>query len=136
MQIHNTSNSSSKSSDYISQYRDKCCTCFLPGPLQVRLAIAEKGLRCEEYDVSLPLSEHNEPWFMNLNPTGEVPVLVHDGSVICDPTHIVDYLEQNFSDGEAAERCQAVGRNPLLMQSFPLSPLTVAFFFLFSPAWI
>lgn len=67
---------------------------------QVRLAIAEKGLCCEEYDVSLPLSEHNEPWFMHLNPTGEVPVLVHDDNVICDPTQIMDYLEQNFNDGE------------------------------------
>ena len=65
--------------------------------LQVRLAIAEKGLRCEEYDVSLPLSEHNEPWFMHLNPTGEVPVLVHDENVICDPTQIMDYLEQTFN---------------------------------------
>lgn len=70
----------------------------------MRLAIAEKGLLCEEYDVSLPLSEHNEPWFMNLNPTGEVPVLVHDGSVICDPTQIVDYLEQSFRDGKAKLR--------------------------------
>ncbi|XP_060950154.1 ganglioside-induced differentiation-associated protein 1 [Limanda limanda] len=65
---------------------------------KVRLAIAEKGLHCQEYDVSLPLSEHNEPWFMRLNPTGEVPVLVHDDNVICDPTQIVDYLEQNFND--------------------------------------
>lgn len=65
---------------------------------QVRLAIAEKGLQCEDYDVSLPLSEHNEPWFMRLNPTGEVPVLVHDNHVICDPTQIMDYLEQNFCD--------------------------------------
>ncbi|XP_059182949.1 ganglioside-induced differentiation-associated protein 1 isoform X2 [Centropristis striata] len=65
---------------------------------KVRLAIAEKGLRCEEYDVSLPLSEHNEPWFMHLNPTGEVPVLVHDENVICDPTQIMDYLEQRFND--------------------------------------
>lgn len=68
--------------------------------LQVRLAIAEKGLHCEEYDVSLPLSEHNEPWFMHLNPTGEVPVLIHNDNVICDPTQIMDYLEQNFNDGE------------------------------------
>ncbi|KAG5850193.1 hypothetical protein ANANG_G00079640 [Anguilla anguilla] len=65
---------------------------------KVRLAIAEKGLKCEEYDVSLPLSEHNEPWFMRLNPAGEVPVLVHDDNVICDPTQIMDYLEQNFRD--------------------------------------
>lgn len=66
----------------------------------MRLAIAEKGLQCEEIDVSLPLSEHNEPWFMRLNPTGEVPVLVHNDSVICDPTQIMDYLEQNFCDGK------------------------------------
>ncbi|XP_076014359.1 ganglioside-induced differentiation-associated protein 1 [Genypterus blacodes] len=65
---------------------------------KVRLAVAEKGLRCVEYDVSLPLSEHNEPWFMRLNPTGEVPVLVHDDDVICDPTQIMEYLEQNFRD--------------------------------------
>uniref|UniRef100_A0A1A7WMG2 Ganglioside-induced differentiation-associated protein 1 n=1 Tax=Iconisemion striatum TaxID=60296 RepID=A0A1A7WMG2_9TELE len=65
---------------------------------KVRLAIAEKGLRCEEYDVSLPLSEHNEPWFMKLNPAGEVPVLVHNDTVICDPTQIMDYLEENFKD--------------------------------------
>ncbi|KAA0704812.1 Ganglioside-induced differentiation-associated protein 1 [Triplophysa tibetana] len=63
---------------------------------KVRLAIAEKGLKCGEYDVSLPLSEHNEPWFMRLNPSGEVPVLVHNDNVICDPTQIMDYLEQNF----------------------------------------
>lgn len=72
--------------------------------LQVRLAIAEKGLHCEEYDVSLPLSEHNEPWFMRLNPTGEVPVLVHNDNVICDPTQIMDYLEQNFNDGETEKK--------------------------------
>ncbi|XP_055738164.1 ganglioside-induced differentiation-associated protein 1 isoform X3 [Salvelinus fontinalis] len=65
---------------------------------KVRLAIAEKGLSCEEYDVSLPLSEHNEPWFMRLNPAGEVPVLVHHDNVITDPVQIMDYLDQNFRD--------------------------------------
>ena len=70
--------------------------------LKVRLAIAEKGLKCEEYDVSLPLSEHNEPWFMRLSPTGEVPVLVHDDQIICEPTQILDYLEQTFQDGKHA----------------------------------
>ncbi|TSK98365.1 Ganglioside-induced differentiation-associated protein 1 [Bagarius yarrelli] len=65
---------------------------------KVRLAIAEKGLQCKEYDVSLPLSEHNEPWFMRLNPAGEVPVLVHDDRVVCDPVQIMDYLEENFND--------------------------------------
>lgn len=76
------------------------CTLCVVCVLQVRLAIAEKGLQCKEYDVSLPLSEHNEPWFMRLNPAGEVPVLVHDDRVICDPTQIMDYLEETFNDGK------------------------------------
>nr|XP_015208881.1 PREDICTED: ganglioside-induced differentiation-associated protein 1 isoform X2 [Lepisosteus oculatus] len=65
---------------------------------KVRLAIAEKGLKCKEYDVSLPLSEHNEPWFMRLNPAGEVPVLTHNDNIICDATQIIDYLDQTFKD--------------------------------------
>ncbi|XP_028356126.1 ganglioside-induced differentiation-associated protein 1-like [Physeter macrocephalus] len=67
---------------------------------KVRLVIAEKALKCEEHDVSLPLSEHNEPWFMRLNSTGEVPVLIHGENIICEATQIIDYLEQTFLDGD------------------------------------
>ncbi|XP_062921310.1 ganglioside-induced differentiation-associated protein 1 isoform X3 [Mobula hypostoma] len=65
---------------------------------KVRLVIAEKGLKCEEYDVNLPLSEHNEPWFMRLNPAGEVPVLIHGENIICESALIIDYLESKFED--------------------------------------
>ncbi|KFP25473.1 Ganglioside-induced differentiation-associated protein 1, partial [Colius striatus] len=68
--------------------------------LQVRLAIAEKGLKCEEHDVNLPLSEHNEPWFMRLNSSGEVPVLIHGENIICEATQIIDYLEATFVEEE------------------------------------
>uniref|UniRef100_A0A8C8RRG6 Ganglioside-induced differentiation-associated protein 1 n=1 Tax=Pelusios castaneus TaxID=367368 RepID=A0A8C8RRG6_9SAUR len=63
---------------------------------KVRLVIAEKALKCEEHDVSLPLSEHNEPWFMRLNSSGEVPVLIHGENIICEATQIIDYLEETF----------------------------------------
>ncbi|XP_067409693.1 ganglioside-induced differentiation-associated protein 1 isoform X1 [Emydura macquarii macquarii] len=63
---------------------------------KVRLVIAEKELKCEEHDVSLPLSEHNEPWFMRLNSSGEVPVLIHGENIICEATQIIDYLEETF----------------------------------------
>uniref|UniRef100_A0A8C3RX42 Ganglioside-induced differentiation-associated protein 1 n=1 Tax=Chelydra serpentina TaxID=8475 RepID=A0A8C3RX42_CHESE len=65
---------------------------------KVRLVIAEKALKCEEHDVSLPLSEHNEPWFMRLNSSGEVPVLIHGENIICEATQIIDYLEETFVD--------------------------------------
>ncbi|KAM7175113.1 ganglioside-induced differentiation-associated protein 1 isoform 2-T7 [Macrochelys suwanniensis] len=70
----------------------------MPSIDQVRLVIAEKALKCEEHDVSLPLSEHNEPWFMRLNSSGEVPVLIHGENIICEATQIIDYLEETFVD--------------------------------------
>lgn len=69
------------------------------------MVIAEKALKCQEHDVSLPLSEHNEPWFMRLNSTGEVPVLVHGENIICEATQITDYLEQTFLDGNVKAIC-------------------------------
>ncbi|KAM4692482.1 ganglioside-induced differentiation-associated protein 1-like 1 [Rhinophrynus dorsalis] len=63
---------------------------------KIRLVIAEKGLPCDERDVSLPLSEHKEPWFMRLNLGEEVPVVIHGDNIISDYNHIIDYIENNF----------------------------------------
>ncbi|KAG7248263.1 hypothetical protein CRUP_001734, partial [Coryphaenoides rupestris] len=64
----------------------------------VRLAIAEKGLQCEEYDVSLPLSEHNEPWFMRLNPAGEVPVLVRCPRLVPEEGSTYSHRVQHYRE--------------------------------------
>ncbi|XP_063281670.1 ganglioside-induced differentiation-associated protein 1-like 1 [Pelobates fuscus] len=63
---------------------------------KIRLVIAEKGLPCDERDVSLPLTEHKEPWFMRLNLGEEVPVVIHCDNIISDYNQIVDYIENNF----------------------------------------
>lgn len=86
--------------DVLAENSSNPCELF-----QVRLVIAEKALKCEEHDVSLPLSEHNEPWFMRLNSTGEVPVLIHGENIICEATQIIDYLEQTFLDGNVKALC-------------------------------
>jgi len=65
----------------------------------VRLVIAEKGLPCEERDVSMPLLEHKEPWFMRLNLGEEVPVIIHRDNIISDYNQIIDYMERNFTGG-------------------------------------
>ncbi|KAK1803412.1 hypothetical protein P4O66_020849, partial [Electrophorus voltai] len=67
---------------------------------QVRLVINEKGLLCEERDVSLPLSEHKEPWFMRLNLGEEVPVFIHGDTIVSDYSQIIEYLEANFTSGK------------------------------------
>nr|XP_027801012.1 ganglioside-induced differentiation-associated protein 1-like 1 isoform X2 [Marmota flaviventris] len=66
---------------------------------KVRLVIAEKGLACEEWDVSLPQSEHKEPWFMRLNLGEEVPVIIHRDNIISDYDQIIDYVERTFTGG-------------------------------------
>lgn len=76
--------------------------CVLP---QVRLVIAEKGLPCEERDVSLPLMEHKEPWFMRLNLGEEVPVIIHRDNIISDYNQIIDYMEKNFTGGKGGVGC-------------------------------
>ncbi|XP_048354759.1 ganglioside-induced differentiation-associated protein 1-like 1 [Sphaerodactylus townsendi] len=64
---------------------------------KVRLVIAEKGLPCEERDVSMPLTEHKEPWFMRLNLGEEVPVIIHGDNIISDYNQIIDYMEKTFT---------------------------------------
>lgn len=73
--------------------------------------IAEKGLACEERDVSLPQSEHKEPWFMRLNLGEEVPVIIHRDNIISDYDQIIDYVERTFTGGTAAAKAQTAPRN-------------------------
>ncbi|KAM6928768.1 ganglioside-induced differentiation-associated protein 1-like 1 isoform 2-T2 [Lycodopsis pacificus] len=70
---------------------------------KVRLVINEKGLVCEERDVSMPLQEHKEPWFMRLNLGEEVPVFLHGDTIISDYNQIIDYLEKNFVGDTVAQ---------------------------------
>ena len=68
----------------------------LPNPLRVRLALAEKGLtdQVEFVHVDVVKGEHRAPAFLELNPSGTVPVLeLDDGTVIAECTAITEYLE-------------------------------------------
>lgn len=52
--------------------------------------------------MSLPQSEHKEPWFMRLNLGEEVPVIIHRDNIISDYDQIIDYVERTFTGGTAA----------------------------------
>lgn len=88
--------------------------------LQVRLVINEKGLVCEERDVSLPLQEHKEPWFMRLNLGEEVPVFLHGDTIISDYNQIIDYLEKTFVGG-MVQLCGSHLMMPTLYLRFTLN---------------
>jgi glutathione S-transferase len=61
--------------------------------MKVLLCLKEKGLDFVSHYVDLLRFEQHEPWFVRINPNGQVPVLVHDGKVITESTVIDEYLE-------------------------------------------
>jgi glutathione S-transferase len=64
--------------------------------LKALLSFKEKGLEFESVYVDLHKFEQHEPWFVAINPEGQVPVLDHDGVIITHTTVIGEYLEMPF----------------------------------------
>jgi glutathione S-transferase len=73
---------------------------FGPGAnsLKPLLALYEKGLDFEHRLMNAGAFEHHEPWFVKINPRGQVPALDHDGKIITESTVICEYLEDVFPD--------------------------------------
>ncbi|HLY53904.1 MAG TPA: glutathione S-transferase family protein [Stellaceae bacterium] len=61
-------------------------------------ALLEKGLTYTSHYVDLLNFEQHEPWFVKINPNGQVPVLVHDGAVITESSVINEYLDDVFPE--------------------------------------
>ena len=72
--------------------------CFGPGAnsLKPLLTLYEKGLDFTPHQLDPSKFEHNEPWYVKLNPNGQVPALDHDGKIITESTVICEYLEDVF----------------------------------------
>jgi len=65
---------------------------------QVRLALVEKGLAYESRYIELWSHEQLSTRYLQLNPWGVVPTLVHDGRVIVNSAAINEYLEDAFPE--------------------------------------
>ncbi|XP_071958221.1 ganglioside-induced differentiation-associated protein 1-like [Antedon mediterranea] len=66
---------------------------------RARLGFAEKGVKHRRYHVTHKAGENLLPWFMRINPKGEVPVVEHDKRIIIDSEAILDYLDQIAPEG-------------------------------------
>jgi glutathione S-transferase len=80
--------------------------------IKVRLCLAEKRLSWKSHFIDLIKLEHLTPQYLQLNPNGVVPTLVHDGVPIYESTLINEYLDEVFRDvplmpADSAERAQA-----------------------------
>lgn len=61
---------------------------------KVRLALAEKGVGFESRLLDLRRGEQKRDEYLELNPAGVVPTLVHDGRVIVESSIILEYVEE------------------------------------------
>lgn len=64
------------------------------------MALYEKHLSFNSHLIDLTKNEQYNPWFLQINPRGEVPVLQDSGKIIPDSSRIIDYLDDNFNNGK------------------------------------
>ena len=64
--------------------------------LKSMLCLREKDLEFVSHYLNLAEFEQHNAEFVKVNPNGQVPVLVHDGEVICESTLINEYVEDVF----------------------------------------
>lgn len=65
---------------------------------KVRLVLAEKGLGWTSHHLDLTRHEHATPAYLEINPNGVVPALVHDGITVIESSDIMEYLDEEFPD--------------------------------------
>jgi glutathione S-transferase len=61
---------------------------------RVRFVLHAKGLDFEEHRLDLFSGDQLKQEYLQLNPNGVVPTLVHDGGVVTDSSVIMEYLEE------------------------------------------
>ncbi len=65
---------------------------------KVRMVLAEKQLDWLDHRLEFERGDHLKPAYLQLNPNGVVPTLVHDGEPVIDSSVINEYLDDVFPD--------------------------------------
>jgi glutathione S-transferase len=63
---------------------------------RVRFVLQAKGLAFEERKLDLFAGDQLKPDYLEINPNGVVPSLIHDGQVVIDSSVIMEYLDEVF----------------------------------------
>ncbi len=77
---------------------------------RIRLLLSLLGVKHEAVTVNLTKGENREPWFLKLNPRGQVPTLDDGGTVVWDSMAILVYLARKYGGRMAA---------PLIRRAWP-----------------
>jgi glutathione S-transferase len=65
---------------------------------RVRLLLSLLGVQHELVSMNLMKGEHRQPWFLKLNPRGQVPTLDDDGRIVWDSMAILVYLARKYGN--------------------------------------
>jgi GST-like protein len=65
---------------------------------ELLIALNEKHVHFTSHYVDVLAFEQHSARFLELNPRGELPILVHDGAVLTETTLILEYLDAAFPD--------------------------------------
>ena len=82
----------------------------LANSLKSMIPLKEKQLPYESVYVDLHKFEQHAPWFVAINPEGQVPVLEHDGTIVTHTTVINEYVEDAFPDHMALRPSDPAGK--------------------------
>jgi glutathione S-transferase len=80
---------------------------------KVRVVLAEKEIAWQSRPVELLRFEHLRPGYLEMNPAGVVPTLVHDQKVVTESSVICQYLDDAFPEAPlmpASPHCRALAR--------------------------
>ena len=58
--------------------------------------LTEKGVPFHYHYIDLAKREQHSPAFLQINPHGTVPALVHDGRVITESTPMLEHIDEAF----------------------------------------
>ncbi|ASM71333.1 MULTISPECIES: glutathione S-transferase family protein [Roseobacteraceae] len=65
---------------------------------RVRFFLEEKGLAYESHEIDLSRQEQHQPAFLDVNPLGVVPALIHNGRALHESGTICEYLDAVYPD--------------------------------------
>lgn len=82
----------------------------LTTPMIVTWALAELELPYEAINLDLDAGEQKQPGFLQLNPNGQVPVLVHDGVALFESVAILIHLGETFGVEKGLFPCPGLSR--------------------------
>ena len=69
---------------------------------KVRILLRELGIDFTPHPINLMRGEQRSDWYLGINTRGQVPALVHDGTVHIESNDIIEYLDRQFAKKDSS----------------------------------